>query len=188
MANHDAIISKVVLTRGSHNRIHFDSISHTIVQVTKHTISLLTKLFHLFPMPVRSPQDVYATHISSSRGYPIWSPDPSSNRPEGLRIGDVGVVNPSNGHFDVFLNLCVPKDHDLHHSIGVPEGFSHVELSDGDIQTVVEAESAGKVFSGSSVTRVGDNGDGTLRYVFAAFCPLLDAEIHFVGQSRAVHV
>ena len=113
-------------------------------------------------MAVRSPQDIYARHVSSSRGYPMWTPEPSSQllsyRPEGLRIGDVGVVVPENGNFDVFFNLCLPKDHHFHQATGVPDGFSPIELSDSDIKTVPNVESAGQVLTTSSVTRVGSDG------------------------------
>ncbi|KAH0838802.1 thioredoxin-like protein [Lanmaoa asiatica] len=108
-------------------------------------------------MAVRSPQDVYARHVSSPRGYPMWTPEPSSQllsyRPEGLRIGDVGVVVPENGNFDVFFNICLPKDHHFHKATGVPDGFSPVELSDADIKTVPNVESAGQIITASSVTR-----------------------------------
>ncbi|KAF8549331.1 thioredoxin-like protein [Imleria badia] len=110
-------------------------------------------------MAVRSPQDIYARHVSSSRGYPMWTPEPSSQllsyRPEGLRIGDVGVVVPENGNFDVFFNICQPKDHPFHQATGVPDGFSPIELTDADIKTVPNVESAGQVLTASSVTRVG---------------------------------
>lgn len=92
----------------------------------------------------------------------MWTPEPSSQllsyRPEGLRIGDVGVVVPENGNFDVFFNLCLPKDHPFHQASGVPDGFTPIELSDADIKTVLNVESAGKVLTGSSVTRVGSDG------------------------------
>lgn len=92
----------------------------------------------------------------------MWTPEPSSQllfyRPDGLRIGDVGVVVPDNGNFDVFFNLCLPKDHRFHQTTGVPDGFSPVELSDADIKTVSNAESAGQVITTSSITRVGSNG------------------------------
>ena len=90
----------------------------------------------------------------------MWTPEPSSQllsyRPEGLRIGDVGVVVPENGNFDVFFNLCLPKDHRFHRATGVPDGFTPIELSDSDIRTVPNVESAGQVITASSVTRVGN--------------------------------
>lgn len=110
-------------------------------------------------MAVRSPQDIYARHVSSSRGYPMWTPEPSSQllsyRPEGLRIGDVGVVVPENGNFDVFFNLCQPKDHPFHQATGVPDGFDPIGLTDADIKTVSNVERAGQVLTASSVTREG---------------------------------
>ncbi|KAF8139656.1 hypothetical protein EV363DRAFT_304760 [Boletus edulis] len=109
-------------------------------------------------MAVRSPQDIYARQVSSSRGYPIWTPEPSSQllsyRPEGLRIGDVGVVVPENGNFDIFFNLCLPKDHRFHQVTGVPDGFNPIELNDADIETIPNAEGAGQVLTGPSVTRI----------------------------------
>ena len=115
-------------------------------------------------MAVRSPQDIYARHVSSSRGYPMWTPEPSSQllsyRPEGLRIGDVGVVVPENGNFDVFFNLCLPKNHHFHQATGVPDGFTPIELRDADVKTVPNVESAGQVITASSVTRVGVGSDG----------------------------
>lgn len=92
----------------------------------------------------------------------MWTPEPSSQllscRPEGLRIGDVGVVAPENGNFDVFFNICLPKDHHFHQATGVPDGFTPVELSDADIKTVPNVESAGQVITASSVTRMGSDG------------------------------
>ncbi|KAG8220691.1 hypothetical protein J3R82DRAFT_2983 [Butyriboletus roseoflavus] len=91
----------------------------------------------------------------------MWTPEPSSQllsyRPEGLRIGDVGVVAPENGNFDVFFNLCLSKDHHFHRATGVPDGFTPVELSDADIKTVSNVESAGQVITTSSVTRMGSD-------------------------------
>lgn len=99
----------------------------------------------------------------------MWTPEPSSQflsyRPDGLRIGDVGVVVPENGNFDVFFNLCLPKDDHFHQATGVPDGFSPVELSDADIETVPNAESVGQVLTASSVTRVGSNGVSVSREV-----------------------
>lgn len=122
-------------------------------------------------MAVKSPQDIYARHVSSSRGYPMWTPEPRSQllsyRPKGLRIGDVGVVVPENGNFDVFFNICLPKDHHFHQATGVPDGFNPIELSDADIRTIPDAESAGQVLIASSVTRVGSDVAPSPRYV----CP-----------------
>lgn len=106
-----------------------------------------------------SPQDVYGRHLVSGRGYPLWTPEPNMNLPdsyvrEGLKIGDVGVVVPEDGSFDVFFNLCLPPTHSLHRESGVPENFTPVLLGGRDIAKFPEAESAGRIIS--SVERVRD--------------------------------
>ena len=136
-------------------------------------------------MAVRSPQDIYARHVSSSRGYPMWTPEPSSQllsyRPEGLRIGDVGVVVPENGNFDVFFNVCLPKDHHFHQATGVPDGFSPIELSNADIKTVANVESAGQVLTASSVTKVGgDEASFPLRYVYFIIAKEIHTNEHWI--------
>jgi hypothetical protein len=108
-----------------------------------------------------SPQDVYARHLVSRRGYPLWTPEPSMDLPdsyvrEGLKIGDVGVVVPEDGSFDVFFNVCLPPEHSLHRETGVPDNFTPILLSGRDIAKFPEAESAGRIISTSSVARVGD--------------------------------
>ena len=107
-----------------------------------------------------SPQDVYARHLVSRRGYPLWTPEPSLSLPDvyrekGLKIGDVGVVVPDDGSFDVFFNICLPGAHSLHRRTGVPNNFTPVQLEDWDIAIYPEVESAGRIVSTSSVTRVG---------------------------------
>ncbi|KAF8546890.1 hypothetical protein OG21DRAFT_1022781 [Imleria badia] len=117
-----------------------------------------------------SPQDVYARHLVSRRGYPLWTPEPSMSLPDvyrqrGLKIGDVGVVVPEDGSFDVFFNICLPATHSLHRQIGVPNNFTPVPLEDRDIAIFPEVESAGRIISTSSVTRVGTqpSNEGTTR-------------------------
>ncbi|KAG8216775.1 hypothetical protein J3R82DRAFT_7019 [Butyriboletus roseoflavus] len=114
-----------------------------------------------------SPQDVYARHLVSRRGYPLWTPEPNMNLPdvyvrEGLKIGDVGVVVPGDGSFDVFFNVCLPPTHSLHRESGVPNNFTPIQLSGRDIAKFPEAESPGRIISTSSVTRVRntDESDG----------------------------
>ena len=103
----------------------------------------------------RSPQDVYARHLLSPRGYPLWTPEPSNEllayRRDGLRIGDVDVVIPEDGCFDVFFNLCLPPEHPFHQATGVPDNFKPIQLSDVDVRTVVNAENRGRIISNSSV-------------------------------------
>ena len=106
-----------------------------------------------------SPQDVYARHLVSDRGYPLWTPEPNMNLPDtyvqqGLKIGDVGVVTPEDGSFDVFFNVRLPATHSLHRETGVPNNFTPILLSERDIAKFPEAESAGRIISTSSMARV----------------------------------
>ncbi|KAF8549329.1 hypothetical protein OG21DRAFT_1556148, partial [Imleria badia] len=106
----------------------------------------------------RSPQDVYARYLLSSRGYPLWIPEPSHqlllSRPDGLRIGDVGVVVPEDGGFEVFFNICLPREHPFHRATGVPDNFKHVEVRDEDIRIIPKLENPGCIISTSSPTTV----------------------------------
>lgn len=106
----------------------------------------------------RSPQDVYARYLLSSRGYPLWIPEPSHqlllSRPDGLRIGDVGVVVPEDGGFEVFFNICLPREHPFHRATGVPDNFKLVELHDEDIRIIPRVENPGRVISTSSVMNI----------------------------------
>ena len=119
----------------------------------------------------RSPQDIYVRHLLSPRGYPLWTPEPSHQlltyRRDGLRIGDVGVVIPEDGCFDVFFNICLPADHIFHRATGVPDNFEPIELDDIDIRTVVNAENPGRIVANSSVKTVRGierSGDTPSRY------------------------
>lgn len=103
-----------------------------------------------------SPQDVYARNLLSHRGYPLWTPEPNIELPdiyrqEGLRIGDVGVVVPEEGSFDVFFNITLPREHPLHAADGVPNNFTYVKLRREDCRIVPDAESPGHVISSSAV-------------------------------------
>ena len=106
----------------------------------------------------RSPQDVCARSLLSSCGYPLWTPDPSHqlllSRPDGLRIGDVGVVVPEDGGFEVFFNICLPREHPFHRATGVPDNFKHVELHNEDIRMIPRVENPGRIISTSSVTKI----------------------------------
>jgi hypothetical protein len=51
---------------------------------------------------------------------------PESYVREGLKIGDVGVVVPADGSFDVFFNVCLPPTHSLHRETGVPNNFTPI--------------------------------------------------------------
>ncbi|KIJ12516.1 hypothetical protein PAXINDRAFT_49154, partial [Paxillus involutus ATCC 200175] len=62
--------------------------------------------------------DIYARLLiprDSTRGYPLWYPEPDDNLPEpcrdeGLRIGDIGIVT-ERGTFDILFNICLPQEH-----------------------------------------------------------------------------
>ncbi|KAF8546563.1 hypothetical protein OG21DRAFT_1103719 [Imleria badia] len=102
------------------------------------------------------PQDVYARNLLSHRGYPLWTPEPNIELPEGyqregLRIGDIGVVVPEDGSFDVFFNITLPREHPLHAPDGVPLNFTQVKLRREDYRIVPDAEYPGRVISSSSV-------------------------------------
>ena len=78
---------------------------------------------------IGSPQDVYARNLLSHHGYPLRTPEPSIKLPdcyrrEGLKIGDVSVVVPEDGSFDVYFNLTLPREHPLHAAHGVPDNFT----------------------------------------------------------------
>ena len=78
---------------------------------------------------------------------------PDVYRQQGLKIGDVGVVVPDDGSFDVFFNICLPTTHSLHRQMGVPNNFTPVQLDDRDIAIFPKVECAGRIISTSSVTR-----------------------------------
>ncbi|KIJ17035.1 hypothetical protein PAXINDRAFT_73418 [Paxillus involutus ATCC 200175] len=86
------------------------------------------------------PHDIYARlliPVDSSRGYPLWYPEPDDNLPEacrdeGLRIGDVGIVT-EDGTFDVLFNICLSEDHPLNQWGGVPPTFKQVQLPVQDV-------------------------------------------------------
>ena len=107
------------------------------------------------------PQDLYARLLSSSRGYPLWTPEPSNEllmeRSDGLRIGDVGVVLELGG-VDVLFNLCLPADHPFHLRHGVPQGFTCINQSRLDIMTLTNAEPPNYAIHSSSVTPVKTTG------------------------------
>jgi len=105
-----------------------------------------------------SPPSVYAkllTRAEPERGYPLWIPEPNYMLPPeyrdiGLRIGDVGVVT-SHGSFDVFFNICLAKDHPLHATYGVPEGFKQIQLADHDMESIQPVDHRGRVIATQSI-------------------------------------
>jgi hypothetical protein len=86
------------------------------------------------------PADIYARlliPVDSTRGYPLWLPEPQDRLPEayrdeGIRIGDVGIVT-ERGQFDILFNICLPRDHPINQRHGVPATFKQVELLFHDV-------------------------------------------------------
>lgn len=118
------------------------------------------------------PPQSYAKHLLPlGYGYPLWTPEPSHElllrRRDGLRIGDVGVIDLENGSFDVFFNICLPREHPLHRVTGVPDNFVPIELNEWDIASFPHAEYPGRVISTSSVTAttIEPSGEATSRCV-----------------------
>ena len=116
------------------------------------------------------PPQLYAKHLLPlGYGYPLWTPEPSHElllrRRDGLRIGDVGVIDLENGSFDVFFNICLPREHPLHRVTGVPDNFVPIELNEWDIASFPHAEYPGRVISTSSVTgrTIEPSGEATSR-------------------------
>ena len=107
-----------------------------------------------------SPQSVYAkllTRAEPGRGYPLWFPEPSHSLPLeyreiGFQIGDVGVVT-EHGSFDVFFNICLPTDHPLHSTYGVPDGFKKVSLLDRDKEILIPDDHHGRVVAAQSISQ-----------------------------------
>jgi hypothetical protein len=67
--------------------------------------------------PDESATETYTRILLSKRiGYPLWTPEPHNFLPEyeeeGIRIGDVGIVN-EHGLFEFSFNVCLPADHPI---------------------------------------------------------------------------
>ncbi|KAF9238362.1 hypothetical protein BU15DRAFT_47820 [Melanogaster broomeanus] len=94
--------------------------------------------------------------VDKTRGYPLWFPELSSTLPEdyhrtGLKIGDVGIVT-EDGIFDVLFNICLPENHPIHRSHGVPSNFRQVILNRQDVHEFPLADTQGLVLETQSVS------------------------------------
>ncbi|KAF8131945.1 hypothetical protein EV363DRAFT_1260537 [Boletus edulis] len=80
-----------------------------------------------------APHEVYSRCLLGAHfGYPLWTPQLKtqlceSYQLEGLKIGDVGIVSPKNGSFDVLFNITLPRDEQPYPEL-VREGFTPVTL------------------------------------------------------------
>ncbi|KIK94593.1 hypothetical protein PAXRUDRAFT_124028, partial [Paxillus rubicundulus Ve08.2h10] len=107
-----------------------------------------------------SPQhlhDIYASLLiprDTSRGYPLWNPEPNSELPEvcrdeGLRLGDVGIVK--DGNFDVLFNILLPREHPVNQWSGVPTTFRQVPTLPRDFSKLSGYDNHGYIISSKSV-------------------------------------
>ncbi|KAJ6544415.1 hypothetical protein B0H19DRAFT_903964, partial [Mycena capillaripes] len=74
--------------------------------------------------------------LPKGHGYLLFHPQPFDDLPldarkNGTEIGDVGIIT-SDGSFDVVFNICRAADDPLNR-FGVPDGFTQVRLTPGDI-------------------------------------------------------
>jgi hypothetical protein len=83
-------------------------------------------------MPFAQPlshQDAFARH-GFLEGYPLWNPAPvllpRRRQTDGLRIGDVGVID-RDGCFNALFNICSPRDLALERAHGFPSGFTRIK-------------------------------------------------------------
>ena len=76
-----------------------------------------------------SPQDAFARHWFRD-GYPLWNPAPvllpRRRQPDGLKIGDVGIID-RDGCFDALFNICNPRDRALEREHGFPPSFTRIK-------------------------------------------------------------
>ncbi|KAK0488085.1 hypothetical protein EDD18DRAFT_1335347 [Armillaria luteobubalina] len=69
---------------------------------------------------------IYASLIlPKGHGYPLWIPEPRSNRPNGTQIGDLGIFN-DDGGFTYLFNVCKGASDPVNEN-GVPPGFEPIK-------------------------------------------------------------
>ena len=100
--------------------------------------------------------EVYPRCLAGTYGYPLWTPQLKAELPEdyqrnGLKIGDVGIVSPLDGSFDVLFNITLPPDDQPCRRL-VPKHLTPVILDhETDLVTQSGAVSAHDVISSASV-------------------------------------
>jgi hypothetical protein len=76
--------------------------------------------------------------LAQGHGCPIWSPEPDENplayREGGVRIGDVGSIDPDSGGFDPLFNICASADDPIN-ADGVPDGFEPMLLESRNVKS-----------------------------------------------------
>ena len=81
------------------------------------------------PAQPLSHQDAFARH-GFLEGYPLWNPAPVSlpqrRKTDGLKIGDVGVID-RDGCFNALFNICSPPDRALERAYGFPPDCERIE-------------------------------------------------------------
>ncbi|KAF8437949.1 hypothetical protein L210DRAFT_3369256, partial [Boletus edulis BED1] len=89
-------------------------------------------------------------------GYPLWTPElkiqlRENYQLEGLKIGDVGIVSPNDGSFDVLFNITLPQSEQPYPRL-VREDFTPIVLDpEADFATQPRAVSVHGVIPSESV-------------------------------------
>ncbi|KAF8444926.1 hypothetical protein L210DRAFT_3054301 [Boletus edulis BED1] len=102
------------------------------------------------------PHEVYSKCLLGAHGYPLWTPQlktqlRESYQLEGLKIGDVGIISPNNGGFDVLFNITLPCDEQPYPEL-VREGFTPVTLNrERDFDTQPDAVTPHDVIPSASM-------------------------------------
>ena len=115
----------------------------------------------------QSPSDVYARQLFPKKyGIPLFIPEPYDNltreyHDQGTSVGDVGIVTP-DGSFSFVFNICVPADHPVN-CHGVPDGFSQVSLTPGEISYLSNIHPPGSDISSASVHKTSLDVENALK-------------------------
>lgn len=101
------------------------------------------------------PHEVYSKSLVGDHGFPLWTPQLKAELPEdyqldGLKIGDVGIVSPVDGSFDVLFNITLPRNRQPYPRL-VREGFVPVILDQENLATQHDAMSPHDVISSASM-------------------------------------